>query len=313
MHVVPLSSDDLARPTRRAVAAASAAGRDLGLAVTAPEVLHDAFSVVVHLAPSPVVARVPVVLPVGLDLAAQRARQTRELSVVTWLADTGCPVVRPSPLVAREPEQRDGFSMTFWELVDVVPGAAPDYLAHVHLAANLHAALRGYAGELPFLAPVSITVPPLLDFLENNPHLLLPRDLERAKLEWSVLAPVLASGESFASAFPNASLQPIHGDAPSYNLIPTKSGPLFADFEDTTIGPVEWDLALLGPDAAAAYNAAAARVGVRPLDPEAMRVMDAARMLQLVTCLALVPDLPMLAEDLAPSLEQWRKMPSIAR
>jgi hypothetical protein len=37
--------------------------------------------------------------------------------------------------------------------------------------------------------------------------------------------------------------------------------------------------------------------------------MDAARSLQVVACLALVPELPMLALGLAPVLEQWRAAP----
>ena len=49
--------------TARAVGAAAAAGRQLGLEVREPRVLYDVFSVVVHLAPSPVVVRVPTVLP----------------------------------------------------------------------------------------------------------------------------------------------------------------------------------------------------------------------------------------------------------
>src|ERR1700754_1648699 len=109
---------DLAARTDRAVAAATAAGRDLGLGVTDPVILHDMFSVVVHLAPAPVVVRVPTVLPPTDDLDAQEARQRREIDVVGWLADQGHPVVAPSQLVPREPVRRDGFSMTFWQFVE---------------------------------------------------------------------------------------------------------------------------------------------------------------------------------------------------
>lgn len=263
----------------------------------------------VHLSPSPVVARVPVVLPPLLDLETQRARQARELAVVAWLAEAGQPVVQPSPLVPREPVERDGLSLTLWELVDVAPDAQPDYLANAARVADLHAALRGYPGRLPFLSLVALTVPCCLAALQATPELLAPDDLTRALREWAALAPVLSTPESFHAAFPRASLQPIHGDAPSYNMIHTTSGMRYADFEDVTLGPVEWDLALLGPDAVRAYDAAAARAGVRPLDPEVLRVMDCARMLQVVACLALVPQLPMLASGLAPSLEQWREMP----
>ncbi|QRK11621.1 phosphotransferase [Archangium violaceum] len=309
MPIEHLTPSELKARTTRAVAAATSAGRALGLDVADPKVLHDVFSVVVHLAPSPVVVRVPVVLPPGFDGAPQVARQARELAVVAWLADRGLPVVRPSPLVPREPVRREGFSMTFWELVDVDTSRQPDFIAEAALAADLHAALRDYPGELPFLSPIAATVPACLALLEENPGLLAPADLERARGEWAVLGPVLSSREGFANAFPKAGVQPIHGDAPSYNIIRTTSGVRYADFEDVNLGPVEWDLAFLGPEGAAVYDAAAARAGVRPLDPAVLRVMDAARMLQVVACYALVPQLPMLAEGLAPSLQSWRTMP----
>ena len=44
-------------------------------------------------------------------------------------------------------------------------------------------------------------------------------------------------------------------------------------------------------------------------DPVVLRIMDAARMLQLVGSFALVPQLPPLAESLAPIRDQWRTMP----
>jgi hypothetical protein len=309
ISVAILSSEDVAARTRRAVASASTAARELGLRVNDAKVLHDVFSVVVHLAPSSVVARVPVVLPPGLDLLAQGARQQRELAVVGWLADAGYPVVRPSPLVPRAPVQRDGYSMTFWELVEVDDTITPDYVANAPFAADLHAALGGYPRELPFVSQLFSSIPACLAELERSPELIARPDLERARREWELLAPVLGSREGFEARFPNATLQPIHGDAPAYNFIHTTAGLRYADFEDTTWGPVEWDMALLGPAAVAAYDGVAARAGVRKLDPDVLRVMDSAAMLRMVACLALVPQLPMLAAGLAPSLAEWRKSP----
>ncbi|SEL33972.1 Phosphotransferase enzyme family protein [Stigmatella aurantiaca] len=309
MPTSSLTPADLQARTARAVTAAVNAGLALGLKAAQPKVLHDVFSVVVHLAPAPVVVRVPVVLPPGLDASRQTARQARELAVVSWLDSHGLPVVRPSPLVPCEPVQRDGFSMTFWEFVEVDPSRTPDYVAEAALAARLHAVLRGYPGELPFLSPLAATLPTCLALLEENPGLLPPADIERARGEWALLSPLLSTREGFAAKFPQVSVQPIHGDAPSYNVLRTAEGVRYADFEDVTLGPVEWDLSFLGPQGAAVYDAAAAQVGVRALDPAALRVVDAARMLQMVVCHALVPQLPMLAEGLAPSLQAWRDTP----
>jgi hypothetical protein len=304
-----LNAGQLAARTVRAVAAASDAARDLGLVVSDPQILHDGFSVIVHLAPSPVVARVPVVLPPGLDSVAQRQRQSRELAVASWLDASGCPIVRPSPNAPLRPISRDGLSMTLWELVEVDAERKADWTANSALVAGLHAALVPCPYTLPFLAPIAITVPPCLTFLKSNPGLLPAEDLERALREWAALAPVLMSVEGFASRFPRASIQTIHGDAPYYNLVQTIAGPRHADFEDVTLGPPEWDLAFAGADAIRAYDAAALAAGGRRLDPDVLRVMEAARMLQLVSCFALIPQLPTLDEGLGPMRDQWRTMP----
>ncbi|WP_306044008.1 hypothetical protein [Nocardia cyriacigeorgica] len=84
-----LSAEDLARRTSSAVDAAVAVARDLGLTVTDPRVLHDLFSVVVHLAPAPVVARIPTVLPGNGGLEGLARRQRSELNVAHWIAEQG--------------------------------------------------------------------------------------------------------------------------------------------------------------------------------------------------------------------------------
>lgn len=303
--------EELASRTSRALAAAVGAGRALGLEVTEPKVLHDVFSVVVHLAPSPVVVRVPTVLVPSFraDLAAQHRRQSDELAVVGWLADRGFPVIPPSPLVPREPVQRDGFSMTFWQLVDIRQDVEPDYAHNAAATAELHAALSDYPGELPFMSSFDHTVTENLDFLASRPDLIDAADLDRARREWAALEPVVGSREGFAKAFPDVAVQTVHGDSPPANLVSTVHGDLHADFELVTSGPVERDLVMIGPDGEAAYDRAAAALGLPPLNREVLAVMGAAGFVQVVACLALVPQLPLLAEGLKPALEAWRATP----
>ena len=302
-----LTPADLAARTSRALDAAVGAGRDLGLEVADPKVLHDVFSVVVHLAPSPVVVRVPTVLPPSFqaDLAAQDRRQRDELAVVGWLADLGFPVIPPSPLVPREPVGRDGFSMTFWQLVEI-RDVEPDYERNCAAVVDLHEALREYPGELPFLSSFDHRVTESLDFLASRPDLLDPADLARARREWAELEPVVGSREGFAAAFPDVAVQPVHGDSPPYNLVPAVGGDLHADFELVTTGPVELDLAMIGPDGEAAYDRAATARGLPPLDRDVLAVVNAAAAIQVVACLALVPQLPLLADGLKPALDAWR-------
>ncbi|WP_405161006.1 aminoglycoside phosphotransferase family protein [Nocardia sp. NBC_01499] len=305
-----MTSDQLTARTSRALDAAIAAGRDLGLTVTDAKILHDVFSVVVHLAPAPVVVRVPTVLPAHVDLDAQAARQRVELDVVAWLAEQGYPVIPPSPLVPREPVRRNGFSMTFWQFVEQDQSVEPDYVHNSRLVVDLHAALRDYPGELPFLSsaePAMVTDG--FAALVARPDLIDPDDLDRARREWAILAPIVRSRAEFEAAFPGVDLQPIHGDSPAVNIVPTSGGALYADFELATFGPVEWDLAFLGPECEAAYNAEAKRRGLRQLDERVMRFINAVGTSRTVACLALVPQLPMLAEALKPAIENWRTMP----
>jgi hypothetical protein len=302
-----LTPDQLAARTARAVAAATAAGRDLGLRVADPRVLYDVFSVIVHLAPEPVVVRVPTVLPparIG-DPDAVAAQQRREIAVTGWLAERGHPVVTPA---ASEPVLRDGFSMTFWRWVDVLD-IPPDYHARVAQTARLHAALRGYPGELSFWAPYGTYIPDGLAALEHLDDVVDRADLERAQREWGVIAPVLTSRAAFEAAFPTATVQPIHGDAPFHNMLTTPAGELWSDFELVTLGAVESDLSMVDPDALPAYDTAARDLGLRTLDPAVLRVNEAAAHLAVVSCLAMAPQLPMLIPGVAPALETWRATP----
>ncbi|MFD6043493.1 phosphotransferase [Streptomyces koyangensis] len=302
--------EQLARRTASAVDAAVAAGRDLGLTVTDPRVLHDLFSVVVHLAPSPVVARVPVVLPPTETPEALARRQQAELDVAQWLDARSTPVIPPSPLVPRRPVARDGFSLTFWQYVEEDRDRAPDYAGNSRRTAALHAALRSYPGELSFLStadPDNISAS--LTSLAGRPDLLAPDDVDRARREWELLEPLVRSRTAFEAAFPGIDLQPVHGDCPPANIFHSTAGDLYADFELLTLGPVEWDLATLGPELVAAYDRGAAEAGIRPLDERVLRFVDAVGRLRGITALALAPQLPVLVEYLTPMVEPWRGMP----
>lgn len=300
----------IARRTAAAVDAAVGAGRDLGLTVTDATVLHDLFSVVVHLAPSPVVVRVPTVLAHCEDLGSQARRQQAELDVTRWLADRGTPVIPPSPLVPRQPVQRDGFSMTFWQFVEEDRDKEPDYVANSESIADLHAAMRAYPGRLSFLSaaePRFITES--LALLGKRPGLLGPADLDRARREWQVLEPLVRSRAAFEEAFPGIDLQPIHGDCPAANIFSGVDGDLYADFELVTLGPVEWDLVALGPDLESAYNRGARRNGMRPLNEDVLRFVNAVGMLRAVTLLTLTPQLPSLMEYVKPAIDRWQTTP----
>lgn len=300
-----LSPDQLADRTRRAAAAALDAGRLLGLDADRATVLHDVFSVVVHLEPAPVVARIPVVLPPGYTPELEWARQQRELDVVAWLDAAGVPVVPPSRLVPQAPVRHGGFPMTFWELADVADDHEPYSAVAIAKSAELHAGLVGYPAPLPFLAPFNESAPGMFAALEAS-DLLSSADIDRARAEYVALRSVLADASVFAARFPGVTLQAVQGDGPSHNVIRTTGGVLFSDFEDVSLGPVEWDLAMLGPEATAEYDDAAVGFGLRSTDPQVQQLMDTARSLQFISCTTLVPQLPILADGLAEVIARWR-------
>jgi len=310
MPDVVLTPEELAARTSVATEAAFNAATDLGLKVEETRVLHNVFSLVIHLSPSPVVVRIPVVLPQGTTPEQLTLKQQRELDVADWLRRENVPAVRPSPLVPLEPVREDDFSMTFWELADVADDHEPYAAGDPALSAALHAALVAYPGVLPFLVPFNEGLPELMDSLEGSQH-LTDEDLDRAFAEWHALRPVLGSAAAFRDRFPSVDLQPIQGDAPSHNVIRCRHGLIFGDFEDVCLGPVEWDLAGQGPETVAAYDAAAGPLGMRTVDPDLQRVMDAARNLQAVGAFALVPQLPLLAEGLQRELKAWRESPAL--
>ncbi|HET9198673.1 MAG TPA: aminoglycoside phosphotransferase family protein [Solirubrobacterales bacterium] len=195
-------------------------------------VLRSGSNVIVHLRPSPVVARVmtgTVVLhedPEGW--------LGREVGVLSYLAPFGL-AVAPSPLVAPGPYCADGLWMTFWEWVDHRGRAElgePEPLGHA--LRELHEALSGYSGELAGFGDLG-------EDIERLRLALRPTAALSAERIDSLGERLRALGETvFGLELP---VQALHGDASLYNLLWTPAGPVWNDFEDTFRGPVHWDLA----------------------------------------------------------------------
>jgi hypothetical protein len=68
-------------------------------------------------------------------------------------------------------------------------------------------------------------------------------------------------------------------------------------------------MAALGPVFESAYNRGAQRNGMRPLNEDVLRFVNAVGMLRAIACLTLTPQLPALVEYLKPSVAHWRTMP----
>ena len=199
-----------------AVDAAVAVAATYGVRCEQPIVLREAWHVLVHLWPSPVVARVTSGAP-GVDPADVE----RELSVAQHAARTGAPVARPSDLLPPGPHHRDGHTLVFWQYV--VRVGELDAAAAGRRLGVIHNSLVDYDGDLPRAGRAEEVRTMLAPFPRSD-------DVE--------LLCELASRE-----LPDG--QALHGDAHLFNCIQTATGPVWHDLETACRGPREYDLAAL--------------------------------------------------------------------
>lgn len=202
----------------RALRAARAVAHAYGLACEDAVVLPGGSNVLVHLKPTPAVARVMTATAVlHNDMESWLAR---EVAVGQFLGERGL-AVAPTSLMPPGPHQRDGLWMTVWDYVPhepVVPGASE----LGHSLRQLHAALAEFPGELE----------PLMGINEWLGRLI---ETDSLHAELDELTPRV-----FDSSLP---AQPLHGDASVTNVLRTDNGLLWNDLEDVCSGPVEWDVA----------------------------------------------------------------------
>ena len=209
-----------------AVEAAVRVAWDLGLPVEKPVVLRDLTNVLVHLAPSPVVARVPVTYA----RARGRAWVEKELELAATLHDAGVPVACPASVVPPGPHERNGFLVTLWDYVEHDREAELDAAAAGAGLRRIHDALAGAdpSGLVHFARLDEIA--PLVEGLRFDGG-----ELEAFRRGVDAARDVVRQLD--------VPLQPIHGDAHHGNVLRTPSGPLWGDFENVCLGPRELDLA----------------------------------------------------------------------
>ena len=199
-----------------AVRAAVEVAAEHGLQSDRPVVLRDAWHVLVHLRPAPVVARVSSGRP--YPEGPHEDGVIIELAVGSHAARAGAPVVPPSDLLDPGPHRHDGHIVTFWHYVEpkreVEPVAAGEGLREIHEA------LIDYEGELPSLHTDDLAR--ITDGLEPSADVELLREIGLRQ--------------------PVGRTQALHGDAHLANCLP---GPLWHDFETACRGPRELDLAAL--------------------------------------------------------------------
>jgi hypothetical protein len=154
----------------------------------------------------------------------------RESAVACHLAKCGAPVIPMHPEIPPGPHECSGYTLNFWRFVTRIdekptPGEIGRTLARCHQI------LRDFDGPLEPLGILSETLR-LLD--HAVPCSLLSVD------EICLLKDCLSTSLAKLHDRP---LQALHGDAHEGNLMHTAQGLLWTDWEDTFLGPVEWDLA----------------------------------------------------------------------
>jgi Phosphotransferase enzyme family len=261
----------------------------LGVHATDPVILADGANVIVHLSPAPVVAKVAASTPaVRPDNAAWLQR---ELDVVRFLDGRGVPVMAPSPEVPPVVHHGDGQVMSFWRYLSPVGQERPAEATIGSMLRDLHAELRDYPAQLPFLTPLG-DIPAFL----ARPQTRLTADQAAA---------VAAAYARLTAQLDHDRDRPLHGDAGAGNLMATGTGWVWHDFEDTSTGPAAWDLAastasprLDAPRILAAYG--------EPVDPAQLEVCQQLRRLHLTVWYNLYAErLPDLRPRAAELLTLW--------
>jgi hypothetical protein len=198
----------------------------LGLIVEDEIVLNDSNRLVLRLMPCDVVVRVAhVEHPWGAQL---------EVEVAQLLAQTGSPAVILEPRVEPRVHERDGFVLTLWAYYEPAPSQKllPDDYANT--LERLHAGMR----------QIDVTAPHFTDRIADTEQWVADRDVtpELADADRELLGRTL-QGLRRAVGLRGAAEQLLHGEPHPWNVLSTKNGPLFTDFENCARGPVEFDLA----------------------------------------------------------------------
>ncbi len=224
------------------------AAKRIGVCSVTPRVLHDGYNLVVHLAPTPVVARVMTPFPDDNsdDAAHWFGAPGREVALAEHLVRCGVPVVGPVKSVDPGPHRVEQTCFTLWALATPRPGERPSPAEFSALLSNLRAGLASYPGDLPRLGAWMQTPRPPATALRTgvgDPESALW--LERV---WDILQARMAILQA-------SDLVPAHGDTHVGNLLWAEPGWVWCDFEDASLMPRYWDLAcavfrapLLGED-----------------------------------------------------------------
>jgi aminoglycoside phosphotransferase (APT) family kinase protein len=208
----------------RAIRAATSVASSLDLPADDAIVLHNSNKLALRLTPCDVLARVTRVGQEDARVELERALR---------LAEAGCPVGAVEPQVDPTVYSRDGFAVTLWTYYEPVPTHVSP-VDYARALARLHAGMR----------EVDMARPGFRDRIADAEQVASDPDLspELAEADRVLLGGTLRSLRQRIDDY-GAAEQLLHGEPHPGNVLGTKNGPLFIDFETVCSGPVEFDLA----------------------------------------------------------------------
>ncbi|MEV4033909.1 phosphotransferase enzyme family protein [Streptomyces umbrinus] len=210
----------------RAMAAAKSIASSLDLAVDDAIILNDSNKLTLRLLPCDVLARVAP--------AEQQVAQF-EVDVAQRLGESGCPVAALEPRVEPRVHERDGFVVTLWTYYEPVTPHEVSPADYANALAQLHAGMR----------KLDVPTPHFMERVEQAQQFLANRERtpELADADRELLSDTLRSLGRVIGERVGVAEQLLHGEPHPGNLLTTKNGLLFIDFETCCRGPVEFDLA----------------------------------------------------------------------
>jgi Ser/Thr protein kinase RdoA (MazF antagonist) len=194
----------------------------LGLTADDAVVLHNSIKLTLRLQPCDVLARVAP--------AAHQCAQF-EIDIAQRLAAAGSPV---AALAAPEVFVLDDYVVTLWTYYEPVPTQAIPAADYASALERLHAGMRTVDLPSPHFTDRVSEAQMLVADHDQTPELA---DADRAFLAVTLEHLRRAVGEGGRPE------QLLHGEPHPGNLLSTKAGPLFIDFETCCRGPIEFDLA----------------------------------------------------------------------
>src|SRR5262245_31756199 len=217
------------------MAAATALAGELHLRVDDAVVIHNSNKLALRLLPCDVFARVALV---GQEVAAF------EVELAVRLAGTASPVAALEPRVQPRVYERDGFAMTLWTYYEVVAPDSDLSGAYADVLQRLHRGMRN----------VEIATPHFLDRVAEAEQLVAQRDETPALAEpdrYLLLSTLQSARDRIHSR--STAEQLLHGEPHPGNLLSTRDGLLFIDFETCCRGPIEFDVAHVPEEVSAHY------------------------------------------------------------